>query len=44
VSEKLKNMAVDPGGGSPEDFRRMIDAEIVKYQRVIKAANLHFEE
>jgi len=44
VSEKLKNMAVDPGGGSPEDFRRMIDAEIVKYTKVIKAADLHFEE
>jgi tripartite-type tricarboxylate transporter receptor subunit TctC len=44
VSEKLKNMAVDPGGGPPEDFRRMIDTEIVKYTKVIKAADLHFEE
>ena len=43
VSAKLKNMAVNPGGGSPEDFRRMIDAEIVKYTNVVKAANLHFE-
>ena len=44
VSEKLKNMAVDPGGGSPEEFKRMIDADIVKFSEVIKAANLHFEE
>ncbi len=44
VSEKLKNMAVDPGGGSPEEFKRMIDADIVKFSDVIKAANLHFEE
>ena len=44
VSAKLKNLAVDPGGGPPEDFRRMIDADIVKYKNVVKAANLHFEE
>jgi tripartite-type tricarboxylate transporter receptor subunit TctC len=44
VSAKLKAMAVDPGGGSPDEFRRMIDADIVKYTAIIKAANLHFEE
>jgi hypothetical protein len=37
-------MAVNPGGGSVVDFRRMIDADIVKYTAVVKAANLHFEE
>jgi tripartite-type tricarboxylate transporter receptor subunit TctC len=44
VSAKLKAMAADPGGGSPDVFRRMIDADIVKFSDVIKAANLHFEE
>ncbi len=44
VSAKLKNMAVDPGGGAPEDFRQMIDSDIVKYTEVVRAANLHFEE
>ena len=44
VSAKLKNMAVNPGGGSPDDFKKMIDAEIVKYTDVVKQANLHFEE
>jgi len=44
VSSKLKAMAVDPGGGSPEEFKRMIDADIVKFSDVVKAANLHFEE
>jgi tripartite-type tricarboxylate transporter receptor subunit TctC len=44
VSAKLKNMAVDPGGGSPADFKRLIDADIIKYSDVVKAANLHFEE
>ena len=44
VSEKLRAMAVEPGGGSPEDFKRMIEADIVKYKDVVRAANLHFEE
>ncbi len=44
VSAKLKNMAVDPGGGAPEEFRQMIDSDIVKYTEVVRAANLNFEE
>jgi tripartite-type tricarboxylate transporter receptor subunit TctC len=44
VSAKLKAMAVSPGGGSPEDFKRMVDGDIVKFGEVIKAANLKFEE
>jgi tripartite-type tricarboxylate transporter receptor subunit TctC len=44
VSEKLRAMAVEPGGGTPEDFKRMIETDIVKYKDVVKAANLHFEE
>jgi tripartite-type tricarboxylate transporter receptor subunit TctC len=44
VSAKLRAMAVDPGGGAPEDFRRTIEADIAKYKEVVKAANLHFEE
>jgi tripartite-type tricarboxylate transporter receptor subunit TctC len=44
VSAKLKAMAVDPGGGPSDEFKRMIDADIIKYTEVVKAANLHFEE
>ena len=44
VSAKLKAMAVNPGGATPEEFKRIIEADIVKYAAVIKAANLHFEE
>ena len=44
VSAKLKNLAVDPGGGPPEDFKRTIESDIVKFRDVVKAANLHFEE
>jgi tripartite-type tricarboxylate transporter receptor subunit TctC len=44
VSEKLKAMAVSPGGTSSEDFRRMIDADIKVYEGVAKAAHLSFED
>src|SRR5712691_364707 len=44
VREKLKAMAVDPGGGPGEEFRKMIDADINAYGEVVKAANLKFEE
>jgi tripartite-type tricarboxylate transporter receptor subunit TctC len=44
VSDKLKAMAVNPGGPSGDDFRRQIASEITKYSDVVKAANLHFEE
>ena len=44
VSAKLKAMAVNPGGGPPEDFRKIIDADILKFGEVVKAANLKFEQ
>ena len=44
VSAKLKAMAADPGGGPADDFRKVVDADIIKYKDIIKAANLHFEE
>jgi tripartite-type tricarboxylate transporter receptor subunit TctC len=43
VSAKLKEMAVNPGGGSSAEFRKMIDADIENYVAVIKAANLKFD-
>jgi tripartite-type tricarboxylate transporter receptor subunit TctC len=44
VSDKLKAMAVDPGGATPAEFKGIIESDIVKFGKVIKAANLHFEE
>ena len=44
VSAKLKTMAADPGGGSPDEFRRLVDSDITKFTAIVKAANLHFEE
>jgi tripartite-type tricarboxylate transporter receptor subunit TctC len=42
VSAKLRGMAVNPGGTSGEEFRKMIDADIEKFAAVAKAANLKF--
>ena len=44
VREKLKGMAVNPGGGPGEDFRKLIEADIKKFGDVVKAANLTFEQ
>jgi tripartite-type tricarboxylate transporter receptor subunit TctC len=44
VREKLKAMAVDPGGGPGEEFRKRIEGDITMFADVVKAANLKFEE
>jgi tripartite-type tricarboxylate transporter receptor subunit TctC len=44
VSAKLRGMAVNPGGTSSDEFRKMIDADIQSYVQVVKAANLKFEQ
>jgi tripartite-type tricarboxylate transporter receptor subunit TctC len=44
VNGKLKGMAVDPGGGPSDEFRKMIDADITSVAAVVKAANLTFAE
>lgn len=43
VSAKLRDLAVRPGGIASVDFRKVIDADILNYVTVIKAANLKFE-
>jgi tripartite-type tricarboxylate transporter receptor subunit TctC len=44
VREKLKAMAVNPGGGPGEEFRKKIEADIKVFAEVVKAANLKFEQ
>jgi tripartite-type tricarboxylate transporter receptor subunit TctC len=44
VSDKLKAMAVNPGGGSSAEFKAMIDADIKLFTEVAKAAKLSFED
>ncbi len=43
VRSKLKAMAVNPGGGSGEEFAKLINADIKAIADVVKAANLKFE-
>jgi tripartite-type tricarboxylate transporter receptor subunit TctC len=43
VRDKLKAMAVNPGGGTGEEFAKLIDADIKAFTEVVKAANLKFE-
>jgi tripartite-type tricarboxylate transporter receptor subunit TctC len=40
LKERFLNEGIDPIGGPPEGFARFIRAEIDKYARVIKAANV----
>jgi tripartite-type tricarboxylate transporter receptor subunit TctC len=44
VRDKLKGMAVNPGGGPGEEFRKLIESDIKKFGEVVKAANLKFEQ
>ncbi len=44
VAQKLKAMAVNPGGATPDEFAKIIRADVVKFGDVVKAANLKFEE
>jgi len=44
VREKLKGMAVEPGGGPGEEFSKTIDTDIASFVDVVKAANLKFDE
>jgi len=44
VAQKLKAMAVNPGGADPAEFRRIIDSDTAKLRDVVNAAHLHFED
>jgi tripartite-type tricarboxylate transporter receptor subunit TctC len=43
VSQKLKALAVNPGGATPAEFEQLIVSEIAKFSDVVKAAHLHFD-
>ena len=44
VQQKLKDMAVKPGGPTGEQFARRIDDDIKNFTEVIKAAKLTFQQ
>ena len=41
--DKLAKEAVNPGGTTPEQFSAMIQAEMVKMARIVKAANMKID-
>ena len=40
VREKLLSLGAQPAGSTPDEFARFIDAEIAKWNRVIRSANV----
>ena len=44
VSTKLKALAINPSNDTPEQFKQLIESDIVKFRGVVKAANLKFED
>lgn len=44
VQERLKTMAVTPGGPSGKEFAAWVDTDIKAFAHVVKAANLKFEQ
>ncbi|MDF2114965.1 tripartite tricarboxylate transporter substrate binding protein [Roseiarcaceae bacterium H3SJ34-1] len=43
VSARLVQLGANPGGNSPEEFRKLIASDIATYSAVVKAANLKFQ-
>jgi tripartite-type tricarboxylate transporter receptor subunit TctC len=43
VRQRLSADGAEPAGGSPEDLRKHLAAEMAKWQRVVKAANIKLE-
>ena len=43
VQEKLRAMAVKPGGPTGDEFGKWIDADVKTISDIVKAANLKFD-
>lgn len=44
VAAKLKALAVNPGGATPEQFEKIIATDTARFSDVVKKAHLHFED
>ena len=44
VTARLKGMAINPSNDSPEQFKQLIESDIVKFRNVVQAAHLKFED
>ena len=38
--KRFASLGLEPAGNAPEDFRKLIDSEIAKWHKVVKAANI----
>ncbi|MDH7796157.1 tripartite-type tricarboxylate transporter receptor subunit TctC [Beijerinckia sp. GAS462] len=43
VSSRLRMLGAEPGAISPEEFRKVIEADIAGFSHIVKAANLTFQ-
>jgi tripartite-type tricarboxylate transporter receptor subunit TctC len=44
VAARLRGMAINPSNDTPEQFKELIESDIVKFRGVVKAAKLNFED
>lgn len=44
VSARLNDMGINPSNDTPEQFRKLIESDIVKFRAVVQAAHLKFED
>ncbi|MND09526.1 Tripartite tricarboxylate transporter family receptor [compost metagenome] len=42
VQERFRGLGADPGGGTPEQFAKMIRDELNKWRNLAQRANLRF--
>jgi tripartite-type tricarboxylate transporter receptor subunit TctC len=43
IIARFKQLSTDPVGNSPEEFGAFVKAELDKYARIIKAANIRLD-
>jgi tripartite-type tricarboxylate transporter receptor subunit TctC len=44
VSTRLKGMAINPSNDTPEQFKQLIESDVLKFRSVVQAAHLKFED
>ena len=44
MREAFAKLGVDPGGGTPEEFGTMMRAEIVRWGKIVKEANIKIQQ
>jgi tripartite-type tricarboxylate transporter receptor subunit TctC len=44
VSTRLEGMAISPSNDTPEQFKQLIESDVVKFRSVVQAAHLKFED